>query len=166
VKIAPVSQAEVGPRVAAAPPSDAPLCARKPMVRALRVSLLDREIKERLSASAIDILLDRARVISEGRRATAPTAGAAFFGSTMFTIDLTSCADDVRERCDPPLARRLAAFMTSDRRVLERVRRTAEREAERLAGGPVAARAADVRVRAQGVLLHIDVDVEGPRRAV
>jgi hypothetical protein len=147
---------------APAPPTANALLGKKPMVRALRVTLFEREVRERLSAAAVDILLDRAKVLSEGRRAASSTSGA-FFGSTMLTIDLTSCADVVRERCDAPQARRLAAFMAEDPRVLKRAQRTAEREAERLAGARIRTRAADVRVRAQGVLLCIDVDVEGPK---
>ena len=132
------------------------------MARALRVTLFQREVIERLSASAIDILLDRAKVISEGRRAASATSGAAFFGSTMMTIDLLECADVVREHCDPPLARRLATFMAEDPRVIRRAQKIAEREAQRLGGARIRPRAADVRVRAEGVRLFIDIDVEGP----
>jgi hypothetical protein len=141
------------------------LLERKPMVRALRVSLIEREVSECLSSAAIDILLDRARVLSEGRRAASGSAGSAFFGSTMITIDVAACADVVREQCDAVLARRLAAFMAEDARVIGRAQRIAEHEAERLAGVRIRARAADVRVRAQGALLYIDVDVEGPKEA-
>jgi hypothetical protein len=153
-----------GARATSPEPPPQQLPAKKPMARAIRVTLFEREVRERLSASAVDLLFERADVLSEGRRAQRPTAGG-FFGSTMITIELLRCAEVVRERCEPALARRLAVLMARDSRVLRRAQRVAEREAERLAGERVAVRTADVRVRAQGTRLHIDVDVEGPRES-
>jgi hypothetical protein len=66
----------------------------------------------------------------------------------------------VRERCDAGAARRVAQYIQNDARVARRLSQIAEREAGRLAGGPLAARAADVRVRAQGTVVYIDIDVE------
>jgi hypothetical protein len=142
-------------------PTARPALPRKPMARALRVTLFEREIKERLSGAAVEILLDRAQVLSEGRRSAAATGGAMFYGSTMLTIDLASAGEQVRESCDPRTCRRVAALVESDPRVQRRVRQIAAREAERLAGTPLGSRVAEVRVRAQGTLLYIDVDVEG-----
>jgi hypothetical protein len=45
--------------------------------------------------------------------------------------------------------------------MLRRVQRLAEREATRLAGAAVRAHLADVRVRAEGSRVFVDVDVEG-----
>jgi hypothetical protein len=132
------------------------------MARALRVALFEREVRVRLSSAAVEILLARAQVLSEGRRSSAATAGAAFFGSTMLTIDLAAAADLLSGPCDEATAARVAALMAEDARVQRRVRQIAAREAERLAGAPVAARDAEVRVCARGTVLHIDVDVEGP----
>jgi hypothetical protein len=132
------------------------------MAQVSRVTCFQREVKEGLSASMVEILMARAKVLSEGRRAQSRSSGAAFFGSTMLTIDLAQCAEVVRERCDPALARRLAALMASDGRVIRRAQALAEREANRLAGVTLRTRASDVRVRAQGALIYIDVDVEGP----
>ena len=86
------------------------LLEKKPMARAVRVTLFEREVREKLSVAAIEILLERARILSEGKRSASPTAAA--------------------------------------------------REAERLADTPVRVRAGEVRVRAQGTLVHLDVDVE------
>jgi hypothetical protein len=132
------------------------------MARVARVTCFEREVRERLSSSMVEILMARAQVLSEGRRAHSPSSGSAFFGSTMMTIDLVNCADVVRERCDPALTRRLATLMASDARVIRRAQAIAEREANRLAGIALRTRASDVRVRAQGVLIYVDVDVEGP----
>ncbi len=135
---------------------------RKPMARATRVTLFEREVREKLSASAVEILFQRAHVLSEGRRASSPTAGAAFFGSTMLTLDLRELADVVRDPPDAVTAAKLATLIESDARAKTRIRQIAAREAERLAGGPTAARAVDFRVRTEGASVYIDVDVESP----
>jgi len=135
---------------------------KKPMARALKVTLFEREVRERLSLSAVEILFQRARVISEGKRASAPTAKAAFFGSTMLTLDLAELSDLVRDPPDAATAGKLAAMMEGDARVKARIRQIAAREAERLAGGPCQARAVDVRVRSDGAVVFVDIDVEGP----
>jgi hypothetical protein len=136
----------------------------KPMARALRVSLYEREVRVRLSGAAVEILLARARVLAEGRRADSPTAGDAFFGSIMMTLDLRVLDGDVRESCDAQAAARVAELMAADARVLKRVRHLAEREAAKLAGAPIRVHSADVRVRAEGPFVYVDVDVEGPQK--
>jgi hypothetical protein len=136
------------------------LLERKPMARADRVTLFEREVRERLSLAAIEILLERAKVLSEGRRAKAPTAQQAYFGSTMMTLDVAALKDVVRDPLDARAAARVAELIRGDARVTRRVQRIAEREAQRLAESPTKARAADVRVRAQGTLIYLDVDVE------
>ncbi len=133
---------------------------KKPMARAQRVTLFEREIRERLSVAAIEILLERAKILSEGRRSASPTAKARWFGSTMITVDVAALADFVREPCDARAARRVAELIGDDARVHKRVQRIAGREADRLAGATVRVRASDVRVRVQGTLVHLDVDVE------
>jgi hypothetical protein len=150
-------KAKSRPLTTAAPP-----IGLKPMARALKVSLYEREVRVRLSGPAIEILLGRARVLAEGRRAESPSAGEAFFGSIMLTIDLRVLDGDVRESCDPGTAARVAEMMAADARVLKRVRQLAEREAARLAGAPIRVHSADVRLRAEGALIYVDVDVEGP----
>jgi hypothetical protein len=130
------------------------------MARATRVRLYEREVREKLSGPAVEILLDRARLLSEGARSRSPTAGQAFFGSIMLTIDLALVAEAVCERCDEATAARLADMMSSDARVLRRVRQMAEREASRLAGGPITIHTGDVRFRADGARVFVDIDVE------
>lgn len=136
------------------------LLQRKPMARAQRVTLFEREIRERLSVAAIEILLERADVLSEGQRSASPTAKARWFGSTMITVDVAALADVVREPCDGRAAQRVAELIAADARVHKRVQRIAGREADRLAGATVRVRASDVRVREKGTLVHLDVDVE------
>ena len=132
---------------------------RKPMARATRITLFEREVKERLSRAALDLLLSRAERLSEGQRSVRGGRNA-YFGSTMLTIDLASFADVLRDACDASTAHRLATLLETDAAVPRRIRDIAEREAARVA----AARLRDVRtqvtVRAQGSKVFIDVDVE------
>jgi len=136
------------------------LLTKKPMARAARVTLFEREIRERLSVAAIDILLENARVLSEGKRAASASAARAYFGSTMITVDVAALTDVVRDPCDARAAVRIAELMRGDARLTRRVHKLAEREAQRLAGAPVNVRVNEVRVRAQGTLVYLDVDVE------
>ena len=133
---------------------------KKPMARACRVTLFEREIRERLSVAAIEILLERARILSEGKRSASATAAHAWFGSTMITIDVAAIADVVREPCDARAAARVCELIRDDARMTRRVQQIATREAARLADGPVRVRPGDVRVRAQGTFVYLDVDVE------
>jgi hypothetical protein len=130
------------------------------MARVVRVTLFEREVREKLSVAAIEILVERARILSEGKRSAAPTAKARYFGSTMLTVDVAMLGELVREPCDARAAARVAELIRDDARVTKRVQKIATREAERLAGGPVRVRAGDVRVRAQGTFVYLDVDVE------
>jgi hypothetical protein len=136
------------------------LLEKKPMARAVRVTLFEREVREKLSVAAIEILLERARILSEGKRSASPTAATRYFGSTMITVDVGALGDVVREPCDARAAARVAELIRDDARVTRRVQKIAAREAERLADTPVRVRTGEVRVRAQGTLVHLDVDVE------
>ena len=130
------------------------------MARAARVALFEREIRERLSQAAVEILLAQAQVLSEGGFSS-KGGRPAFYGSTMLTIDLGVASEAVRERCDGAAARRAATLIADDPRVTRRVRQVAEDEAASIAGGPLRVTASDVRVRAHGTTLYIDVDLEG-----
>jgi hypothetical protein len=139
------------------------LPARKPMAAARRVSLFEREIRVKLSAAAMDILFDGAHVLSEGQR-----EAAGWFGSTMITIELARCAGAVRDACDAATARRVAELLAGDPRAKARARELAAAEAAERAGVRLARVDVDMRVRASGSRVHIDLDVEGdlgPARA-
>jgi len=133
---------------------------KKPMARAVRVTLFEREIREKLSVAAIEILLERANILSEGQRSASATAKARWLGSTMITVDVAALGDFVREPCDARAATRVAELISGDARVTKRVQSIAGREADRLAGATVRVRAGEVRIRVQGTLVHLDVDVE------
>jgi hypothetical protein len=136
------------------------LLTKKPMARAARVTLFEREVRERLSVAALDILLENARILSEGKRAAGKSAAQAYFGSTMITVDIAALGESVRDPLDARAAARIAELMRGDALITRRVHQLAGREAQRLAEGPVDVRISEVRVRAQGTFVYLDVDVE------
>jgi hypothetical protein len=132
----------------------------RPLRRVERIALFEREVRERPSRAALELVFRRAEVISEGQRAHRdgrPT----YFGSTMLTLDLEALASALREPCDAGTARRLAALLAGDPSVSARVKTIATREAIRLAGGRLRTIATEVKVTARGARIFIDVDVEG-----
>jgi hypothetical protein len=132
---------------------------RKPMARATRIALFEREVRERMSLAALDLIFARADMISEGQRAQ-KNGRDAYFGSTMLTIDLPDLAMLVRDACDAGTARRLAALLEADETVGRRVQELAARETARVAGATPREVSAHVAIRAQGAKVFIDVDVE------
>lgn len=95
-------------------------------------------------------------MLSEGQR-----QGARYFGSTMITLDLGRAQAALREPCDAADARRVAQLLEKDARVQARVRGIAASAAVERAGAPLARLDAEVRVRASGSRVHVDLDVEG-----
>ena len=79
--------------------TQAPLPARKPMARVTRIALFEREVRERITLAALDLLLSRAEVISEGQR-NVRGGRDAYFGSTMLTFDLPALSVVIRDACD------------------------------------------------------------------
>lgn len=126
------------------------------MLRARRVSLFSRDVDIRLSSAAVDILFEKASVLSEGQ-----IEDNRFDGSTMITFDCARASHLVSDICDAATVRRVGELVGGDERVRERARRLGASEAERLAGTRLAATQIEIRVRATGSHLHIDVDVEG-----
>ena len=141
---------------AAAQPALAP---RRPMARATQIALFEREVRERLSRTALELVLSRAEVISEGQRSV-KNGRDAYFGSTMLTIDLPSLELLLRDSCDAGTARRLAALLETDGQAAAHVEALAAREAERVAGATPRAVRTHVAIRAQAARVFIDIDVE------
>ena len=123
------------------------------------MSLFERELTVRLSPAALDVLFDAPCVLSEGQ--VDPDR---FTGSTMLTIDLARTADRVSDPADAATARRVAEFLPEDGRARARARRIALSEAARSAGA-LDAPQVDLRVRAAGAQLHLDLDVEARRKS-
>lgn len=129
---------------------------KKPMASCRKVSLYRREVRVSPSQAALEILYGLATQLGEGQR-----DGAAYVGSTMMTVDLERAAHLVSESCDAATARRFAELAGKDDRMKGRARTIGVAAAERDAGAPLVEPAVDVRFRAAGHHLHIDVDVEG-----
>jgi hypothetical protein len=138
------------------------------MAASRRVSLIAREIRERVSPAGFELLLRAAGRISEGQ-----SAGGRYDGSTMITFDLDAARATVRERCDVATAAHLARLLERDEALLARLREVALEEARRIAGQPLRALEADLRLRVEGCRVFVDIDVEaeltpaaatGPRR--
>ena len=125
------------------------------MAAARRVSLFQRDVRICLSSAAVEILFDRASVLSEGA-----LDGDGYFGSTMITFDCARAAHLVSDSCDPATVRRVRDLVGGDERVRERARTLGTHEAERLAGAMLLQSQVDMRVRANGNHLHIDLDIE------
>ena len=140
-------------------PAQGTKMSKKPMARAVRIALFQREIRVRLSPAALDLLFARADVISEGQRAMRGGRDS-YFGSTMLTVDLPSLATLLSDACDAGTARRLASLLESDPDVARRVQALAERETARVAGAVPRQVGTHVTIRSQGAKVFIDVDVE------
>jgi hypothetical protein len=130
------------------------------MARATRIALFEREVRERLSRAALDLIFARAELISEGQRSERGGRDS-YFGSTMLTIDLPALAAVVRDSCDAGTARRLAALLEADAGVIRRVEELAAEEAARVGGAKPRQVGTHITIRAQGARVFIDVDVEG-----
>ena len=127
-----------------------------------RIGLFRRRIIETLSPTGIEALLAAASIISEGQLA----ADGRFFGSTMITIDLAQVDEHVTDDCDARTAARIAEDLSVERALLDRLSARAQAEARRIAKLPLERLETEVRVRAEGRLLLVDLDVEGRVRAV
>jgi len=130
---------------------------KRPMARVRQVGLFSREIKERLSLAAVELLLSLAAKLSEGQ---VVGGGRHFYGSTMFTIDLEQATAHLSDSCDVTSSARLVRLMSGSDAILDRIRAVALDEAVRLAGAELDGCEIDVRARAEGCVVYIDADVE------
>ena len=129
---------------------------RKPMAVARRITLFEREIRIHLGTAGIEVLFDLAEVLSEGQR-----QGERWFGSTMVKIDLGRARGALRDDLDAASAQRVAELVAGDARVRARARALATAAARERAGGELVSPEIDLRARAAGACVHLDVDVEG-----
>jgi hypothetical protein len=128
------------------------------MAMTRRVSLFQRDVRVRLAPSAVVLLHDAARVLTEGE-----LVGESYAGSTMLTVDLARTADRISDPADVSTAQRVALLYAADERCREHARRIAMDEARRLAGCELAAPHIDVESRASGPKLHLSLNVEARR---
>lgn len=132
-----------------------PTLCKRPMAVVRQVSLFAREVIERLSATGTELLLADLSRLSEGQQ-----VGGRYFGSTMLTLDLRRLEGRMRDSGDVGTALRLARLWANSEPVIGRLRALALAEAQRIAGQPLLASGIDVRVRAEGSWLFVDIDLE------
>ncbi|MEZ4364465.1 MAG: hypothetical protein R3B48_30090 [Kofleriaceae bacterium] len=132
---------------------------RKPVAFARRVSLFERTVSVRLAPAALDLLLDAAKVLSEGE-----LVEAGFAGSTMVSVDLASTASLVSDPVDPSTAQLLAELCRADPQVRARGRALALAHAERVAGAELGPAQVDLESTAHGAQLRLSFNVEATRR--
>ena len=111
------------------------------------------------TVTALELVLSRAEVISEGQRSVR-NGRDAYFGSTMLTIDLPSLELLLRDACDAGTARRLADLLETDAQAAAHVEELAGREAARVSAGTPKAVRTHIAIRAQAAKVFIDIDVE------
>ncbi|MBK9072201.1 MAG: hypothetical protein IPL79_14565 [Myxococcales bacterium] len=124
------------------------------------MSVLERQWRFRLSAAAMDVLMRRALVQNEGR-----SDRGRYLGTTMVTIDIALASDLVADPCSPETAAKLAGLMEHDPGVIRMIRSLALAGAVRTAGYSLAAAHMDLKFRASGTKILIDVDTETERKA-
>jgi hypothetical protein len=127
----------------------------RPMAQARKIPLIEREIRERLSQAALDVIFAHAQIISEGEGGKGQ-----FFGSTMLTFDIATLAEILREPADEGTARRLAALLAKEESLARRIESVVRREVERIAAAAPQSVRGETRIRAQGTRVFLDVDVE------
>jgi hypothetical protein len=132
---------------------------RKPMAMTHRVSLFQRSVQVRLAPAAMDILMDGAKVLSEGE-----LLGRRYAGSTMVTIDLLKSAAKVSDPLTRVTADRVAGLHAEDDRARGKARKLANAEARRLAKCELTLPQIDVEARAVGSQLHLSINVEADRK--
>jgi hypothetical protein len=75
-----------------------------------RIRLIRREVRESLGLGAIDLLLAHGDLVVEGGEAIASDCGRVY-ATLMVTIDLSRCAERVREPADVATAERLVELL-------------------------------------------------------
>jgi len=131
------------------------------MASAARIAIFEREVKERLSRAALEALLARAEILSEGQIGQVGVGcRSVYAGSTMLTLDLGRVGSLFREAADAATARHLAELLTRDRWARNRIRSIGGKEAERMTGKKAREVTVEIRVKAKDTRVLIDVDVE------
>ena len=132
---------------------------KRPMAKVTRPALFARQIQETLSLAALEALLAEASVLHEGQI----LADGHYFGTAMITLDLATAAEEgLLMRTEPtvPTARRLAAQIATSPAARAEISRMAQKGARGQASKPLQCFECDLRVRAEGLLVFVDVEVE------
>jgi hypothetical protein len=136
-------------------------------VQGERLPLFSRHVVERLSPTALGLLIGRAEVFVAGAAASGASARGAFLGSAMMTIHLGALGDRL---CDPvtaELATRLCRALDDDADARARLVAHALEVARARLAAPPGLRAGELRLRSDGdrVLVDLELEYSQPRRA-
>ena len=124
--------------------------------------LFQREVRERLSPTALELLLSRAEIFVEGAAATGASARGAFLGTALLTFDLPALAGRLRPPLDGAAALRLAAALQADPAALRALCVRALAAARARLAAPASLRAGEPTLRADGARVLVDVELEAP----
>jgi hypothetical protein len=130
---------------------------KRPMASVSTIRLISRQVIERLSVAGVELILAKAKKITEGQVAD----DAQYFGSTMVTIDLEQLDLLISDTCDVLTANRLTEQLTEEADSLGLLKALAKREARRVAQREFETIEIDIRVRSEGHWIFVDMDVEG-----
>ncbi len=130
------------------------------MAIARRVSLFERQISVRLAPLAMELLHERASMLSEGE-----FSGDLYAGSTMMTVDLARTVEFISDPPDASTAQQIAFLYAADERCRIHARKIAVVEARRTAGCDLVTPQIDVESRARGAQVHLSLNVEARRTA-
>lgn len=133
--------------------------AKKPMAGARRLTVFHRKVELGLSATALELVFEAPKVVSEGG-----VHGERYAGSTTITVDLAALAPRLSDEPDASTARRIAALAGDDPRVRQRARAIAFDEARRLAKLTLIQPEIDLQVKSHGPIVHFALDVEATVR--
>jgi len=125
------------------------------MAGARRLTVFQRRVELGLSATALELVFEAPRVVSEGG-----AHGDRYAGSTTITIDLAALAHRLSDQADASTARRVAALAADDPRVRLRARVIAFDEARRLARATLVQPEIDLQVKSHGAVVHFALDLE------
>jgi hypothetical protein len=127
------------------------------MLRATRVPVLRREVRETVPACAIELLVGHAECVVDGPRDVRGSGGLREV-TLMWTIDLGACADLLAEPADAATAARLAALLPQAEGLARRLERAAAAQLG-VEGRRGSVRLEDLQIRAAGTRVLLDAEV-------
>jgi hypothetical protein len=133
------------------------------ITQAETLPLFHREVRERLSLTALAAVLAQAEILVEGGNASGASARGAFLGSAMVTIDVATLEGRLRPH-DEETARRLAMALADDEAANAAVVHHILEVARARLSPREALRAGELRIRGEGTRVLVDVELEAEGR--
>lgn len=132
--------------------------------RVRRIPLIRREVRESLSDNALELLFGSAELLIEGDRELAVerlSDAERAYATVMVTLDLTTCANLLREPADEATAERVAELMRGSASVRRQLIELARPKLAELVDAPPRALRIELlpAVRVAGARILIDGDV-------